>query len=215
MNIDELKETLETKRKENAIRVREAAEISRLKASIAQETSEGLFEAKVRLEANGMQTAHLQRLIDECVEIIQTTPIQNLKTRAAREWAGSHRYGFGTQVDLMYQLATGILYACAEHKALMLEHTGLNLELLEEVVTAFGTPTYYSRKYHAVVEAKPYDVSRVYTAVEVMQSQLNVVIDTTALTENVFKKDFERNEAKAEIDYNQAAEAIDGVDFAI
>lgn len=215
MNIEELKAKLEAKRAENAVKVREAAEIARLESAIKLESSEPLFNAKVKLETNGLQTAKLQRLVSECEAIIESVPVHNTKTRSSRVWAGSHRYGFGTQVDLMYQLATGILYACAEHKELLLQHTGLNLELLEEIVSAFGTPSYYSRNYHTIVESKPYDIDRVKMGIEVMQSQLDVVINTNVLTKDTFELDFVRGETRAQADFKQAVEAIDSADLAM
>jgi hypothetical protein len=215
MNIEELKAQLAEKRKANAIRVTNAAQVSRLEAALKQEASEVVFNAKVTLEASSLQTAELQRLVDECEAIIESVPVHNAKTRSSRVWAGSHRYGFGTQIDLMYQLATGILYSCADHKALLVEHTGLNLELLEEVVAAFGTPSYYSRNYHSIVEAKPFNVERVTTCIEVMQSELGVVVNTDALTKDTFELDFVRSETKAQKDYDQAVEAISNADFPI
>jgi hypothetical protein len=141
--------------------------------------------------------------------------VYNSKTRQNRVWSGGHRYGFGTQVDLMYQLATGILYACQEHKQLLLAHTGLNLELLEQFVKAFGTPTYYSRNYHTVIDQRPYDVELVKATVDVMQSELGVVIDTSELTAGNFKAEFERAEATANNNLHQAEEAIKEADFSL
>lgn len=213
MNIEQLKAQVEAIKAENMARVREAAEVARLQATLKLEGSEELFQAKVKLAASGEQTAKLQKLVDECAGIVASVPVYNQKTRTNRVWAGSHKYNYGTQVDLMYQLATGILYACAEHKALLLAHTGLNLELLEQMVKAFGTPTYYSRNYHDIIEAKPYDFDMVKSTVEVMQSELGVVVDTTALTPNNFKVEFERAVGVAENAYAQAEEAISEADF--
>jgi hypothetical protein len=215
MNIEELKAKVEQVQKENAEKIRVAAEVARLEATLKLEGSEELFKAKVKLTANGEQTAKLQKLVDECAEIVASVPVYNAKTRTNRVWAGSHKYNYGTQVDLMYQLATGILYACQEHKQLLLAHTGLNLELLEQMVKAFGTPTYYSRNYHAIVEAKPFEIDMVQSTVEVMQSELGVVVDTTALTQNNFESEFVRAEVTAKQTYDQAKEAIAEADFSL
>lgn len=215
MNIEELKAKVEQVQKENAEKIRHAAEVARLEATLKLEGSEELFKAKVKLTANGEQTAKLQKLVDECAEIVASVPVYNAKTRTNRVWAGSHKYNYGTQVDLMYQLATGILYACQEHKQLLLAHTGLNLELLEQMVKAFGTPTYYSRNYHTIVEDKPFEIDMVQSTVEVMQSELGVVVDTSALTLSNFELEFARAEITAEQAYNQAKEAIAEADFSL
>lgn len=215
MNIEELKAKVEQVQKENAEKIRVAAEVARLEATLKLEGSEELFKAKVKLTANGEQTAKLQKLVDECAEIVASVPVYNAKTRTNRVWAGSHKYNYGTQIDLMYQLATGILYACQEHKQLLLAHTGLNLELLEQMVKAFGTPTYYSRNYHTIVEAKPFEIDMVQSTVEVMQSELGVVVDTAALTQNNFESEFVRAEVTAQQAFDQAKEAIAEADFSL
>lgn len=215
MNIEELKAKVEAQVKANVERVRQAAEVARLEATLKLESSEELFNAKVRLAANGQQTARLQQLVDECAELVASVPVYNAKTRTNRVWAGSHRYSHGTQVDLMYQLATGILYACQEHKQLLLAHTGLSLELIERMVDAFGTPTYYSRNYHTVVEPKPYNLELIKSTVAVMQSDLGVVIDDSALNEKNFEAEFVRAEATAQNNLMQAEEAIAEADFTL
>lgn len=208
MNIEQLKAKVAQLQAENTAKVREAAEVARLEATIKLESSEALFNAKVKLAANGEQTATLQKLVDECAGIVANVPVYNSKTRTNRVWSGGHRYNYGTQVDLMYQLATGILYACAEHKQLLLSHTGLSMEVLEQLVSAFGTPQYYSRNYNTIIEPKAYDVSRVNSVVEVLQSELGVVIDATALNEDNFKAEFTRAEVTAANSMSQAQEAI-------
>jgi len=215
MNIEALKAEVARVQQENMMKIREAAEIARLQATLKLEGSEELFHAKVKLAANGEQTAKLQQLVDECAEIVASVPVHNPKTRTNRVWAGSHKYNYGTQIDLMYQLATGILYACAEHKQLLLAHTGLNLELLEQMVKAFGTPTYYSRNNHVVVESRPYDFDMAKSTVDVMQSELGVVVDTSAITRNNFEMEFVRAENTAAVAYQQAKEAIEEAEFVL
>lgn len=215
MNIEQLKAEVARIQSENVARIKEAAEVARLTATLKLEGSEELFKAKVKLAANGEQTAKLQQMVDECAGIVASVPVYNSKTRTNRVWAGSHKYAYGTQVDLMYQLATGILYACAEHKQLLLAHTGLNLEVLEQFVKGFGTPTYYSRNYHAIVEAKPYDLDLVHSTVQVMQSELGTVIDTAALTKENFEEEFMRAIVTADNSYQQAREAIEEADFSL
>jgi hypothetical protein len=215
VNIEQLKAEVARVSAENAAKIREAAEVARLEATLKLESSPELFAAKVKLAANGEQTAKLQKLVDECAEIVASVPVHNPNTRTNRVWAGSHKYNYGTQIDLMYQLATGILYSCQEHKQLLLAHTGLDLELLEQLVKAFGTPTYYSRNNHVVVESRPYDFDMAKSTIDVMQSQLGVVVDTSAITPNNFELEFVRAETTAATAYEQAKEAIAEADFVL
>lgn len=213
MNVQELQAKVAKIQKENAEKIRVAAEVARLEATLKLESSEALFNSKVRLMASNEQTQTLQRLVDECAAIVTDVPVYNMKTRTNRVWAGTHKYNYGTQIDLLYQLATGILYSCQEHKQLLLAHTGLNLELLESIVKAFGMPKYYSRNYNTIVEPKMYNLDLVKATVDVMQSELGVVVDTSALTEKNFEEEFIRAEGKAHDDYNAAQEAIAEADF--
>ena len=213
MTIEQLKAQVAAKVEANKKRLEEKVEIATLTAQLALESSEVLFEAKVQQEASASQTRKLQQLVDECAGIVANVPVYNQKTRTNRVWAGSRKFNYGTQIDLMYQLATGILYSCQEHKQLLLAHTGLSLELLQDIVDAFGTPTYYSRNYHSVVEAKPYNVERAKGAVSIMQSDLGVVVDTSAMTSKNFENEFARAEAKAEEDHVLAMVAIEEADF--
>lgn len=208
MNLEELKAKVAAQVAANNERVRMAAEVARLEATLKLESSETLFNAKVKLAASGQQTARLQQLIDECTAIVATVPVYNSKTRTNRVWAGSHRYTFGTQIDMMYQLATGILYACQEHKQLLLAHTGLSMELIERFVESFGTPSYYSRVHNVIVESKPYSVDMVKSTVAVMQSEIGVVVDDSALTEQNFEVEFVRSNVTAHNNMAQAEQAI-------
>ena len=182
---------------------------------IKLESNPILLDAKVNLAMKEEQTQSLQRLVDECAGIIASVPIHNTKTRTQRIWAGNHRYNYGQQIDLLYQLATGILYACQEHKQLLLAHVPVNLETLEQFVQAFGTPSYYSRNYHTIVEAKPANLEALQALTEVLQSQLSVVLDTSALTEKNIEAEFVRAETTALQAYEAAVEAIAEADFTL
>ena len=213
MNIEQLKAQVKAVSEANAVKIKEAAEVARLEATLKLESSPALFTAKVRIAANGAQTALLQKVVSECSALVASLPIHNPKTRTARKWAGAHRFGYGAQVDLMYQLATGILYACAEHKELLLAHANLDLEVLEQVVEAFGSPKYYSRNYNTIVDSKPYCLELVKATVDVMQSEMGVVVDTSKLTTEQFEYEFVRASNTAESNFKLAEEAIAGADL--
>ena len=213
LTLKQLQAKVEAAQVASAKKVAESAAYAGLEAMLALESSDSLFEAKVKLAATGNNTAKLQKLVDDCSGIIDNVPVTNSKTRSQRVWAGSRRFAFGNQVNLAYQLATGILYSCAEHKTLLLEHTKLNSELLEQLTEAFGTPAYYSRNYNALVEAKMYDVEAVKASLNVMQSQLGVIIDTSQLTAEEFSLEFGKAEKVAYDNMLKAEEAIAEVDL--
>lgn len=215
MNIEQLQAQVKAAQEANAVRIAEAAQVAQLEAALKLESSESLFNAKVKLALSGSVTKRLTDIVEECVAIIDGLPVVNNKTRANRKWAGSNRFIFGTQVNLMYQLATGIQFSCAEHKPLLLAHTGLDAELLEQLVDAFGTPAYYSRNYNTIVEAKPYDVESVLMALNVMQSQLNITVDMSNVTPANFSLEFGRAETRAYSDKIAAEEAIAELDMAV
>ena len=213
MNITQLKAKVKAAQKANAKKVADAAEVTSLEAKLKLETSPSLFDAKVRLAASSTQTKSLQTVLDECAAIVDSVPVHNAKTRTNRVWSGSRRFQFGAQINLMYQIATGILYSCAEHKQLLLAHTGLDLELLEQVVDAFGTPEYYSRNMNSIVPAKAYNVERAAAAVEVMQSELDVIVDTSALVLDSFSLEFGKAIKTAQDNKTKADEAIAETDL--
>lgn len=215
MNIKELQAKVDTLKAANAEAVRERVEIARLTATIALEESPVLLDARVKLVAKDEQTQVLQRIVDECEGIISTVPIHNAKTRTNRKWAGNHRFAYGTQVDLLYQLATGILYSCQEHKQLLMAHTGANPELLEQFLDAFGTPAYYSRNHHIIMDATPFDIDALHGTLQVMQSAFGIIIDTSRVTESALVVEFNKAEATAQTNYAAAVEALENADFVL
>jgi hypothetical protein len=208
MNIEQLKAEVTRVQLEQAEKVREAAEIARLQATLRLETNPALFDARVKLATAAAQTAKLQDLVNECAAIIASVPIFNTKARENRRWSGSHRYGYGTQLDLMYQLCTGILYACAEHKQVLLLHTKLDMETIEQFVKSMGAPSYYSRNDHAVVEEKSPNLSMIHATLQVLQSQLGVTIDVSEITQEALQLEFVRASNTAYKQHQQAMEAI-------
>ena len=215
MNIQELQAKVNALKAANEEIVRERVEVARLTATIALEESPMLLDARVKLMAKDEQTQVLQRIVDECEGIISTVPIHNPKTRSDRKWSGNHRFAYGTQIDLLYQLATGIVYSCQDHKQLLLAHTKINSELLEQFLDAFGTPAYYSRNHHIIMEAKPYDVDALRCTLELMQSTLGVIVDTSRITEGALAHEFARADDTSLKDYNNAVEAIESADFTL
>jgi len=213
LNLQELKAKVAELAASNLIKIKEVAEMAKLKAILKLESNEALLNAKAKLMVSGEATKHLETLITECSAIISSMPVHSTKTRENRKWSGSHRYSFGNQVDALYELATGIIYSCQEHKELLLSHTGLSIEVLSQMVEAFGNPSYYSRNNHVIVEAQPANVVELNTIIQVMQSELGVTIDTSKLTANNFELESVRAELKAAKDNEEAKEAIQEADL--
>ena len=214
-NIKDLKKKVAALQKKNALAIGERAEVARLEATLKLESNPVLLNAKVQFAVKDNQTQKLQELVDECAGIIASVPIHNAKTRSERVWAGNHRYNYGTQMDLLYQLATGILYSCQEHKQLLLAHVPVSTELLEQFIKSFGTPSYYSRNHNVIVEAKPANVEELQGIVAVLQSELGIVLDTSELNNKNVELEFLRGEATAIQNYEAAAEAIAQADFVL
>ena len=214
-SIKALQAKVKAAQKANAAKIVEAALTATLEATLVLESSPALFKSKVQLAVSSQNTDKLQDLVTECSAIVDSVPVTNTKTRSTRVWAGSRRFAFGTQINLMYQLATGIMYSCADHKQLLLAHTGLDSELLEQFTEAFGTPAYYSRNFNTLVEAKPYTMENVKSAVAVMQSTLGVVVDTSQLTLANFSLEFGKGEVTAQTNKLKADEAIAEADMQI
>lgn len=209
MNIKQLKAKVKEAQKANAAKIAEAAEVACLEATLKLESSKSLFNSKVKLAAISHNTNMLQGLLKECETLVDTVPVVNTKTRTLRKWSGSFRFKFGAQVNMMYQLATGILYSCADHRELLLTHTGLNTELLEQITEAFGTPSYYSRNNHVIVASTTYDVDKAVDALVVMQSLLGVIVDTSQVTASNFSLEFGAAEISANKNKLQADEALE------
>jgi len=215
MNIKELEAKVAALKEANTAKLQEKVTVARLKAQIELEGNEELLEAKAQQALRNEQTMKLRETVAICEGFISQVPIARAKSSDMRVWSGKHRYGYNTQVDLMYELVSGILYSCQEHKQLMLAHTGLNMELIEQTMAAFGTPTYYNRTLNAIVEEVPYNVDQVKATLGILQSELGVVIDTSSITEQRFAKEFDTARAKAVADYEAAQEAIAEADFTL
>jgi len=215
MNIKQLQAKVKAAQKANAAKVVAAALKASLEATLTLESSKVLFDSKVKLAVSSNYTNKLQKLVDECAAIVDSVPVINTKTKAQRVWAEGRRFTFGTPINLMYQIANGINYSCAEHRPLLLNHTGLSMELIEQFLSALGKTAYYSRNFNTIVEAKAYDVEAALATVAVMQSELGVVVDTSLLTEAVFKDEFEKAEINAKLNKLTADEAIAEADLAL
>jgi hypothetical protein len=213
MNIKELKAQVAAVKKANKAKLEEKVQVALLQAQLTVETNESLLEAKALLATRNEQTRKLTMLVDECKSIVDNMPIYNSKTDDNRKWVTKYRSAFGNQINLVYQLVTGILYSCQEHKEFLLAHIGLNQELIEQTNHAFGSPAYYNRNYNVVVEATAYDLDMVKAHLKILQSELGITFDMSELTKENFDKEFQRAELLAQKVYEEAQEAIAEADM--
>lgn len=213
MNIEALKAQVEAAKEAAKQKVAESVEIATLKAQLELETSPALLEAKAKLAMKQANTDKLADLIKVCEVMVSQLPIYSERMRDNRKWSGSHRYGYGNQIDLVFQLCTGITYSVEQHKTQMLAHTGLSQELLDSVLKGFGSPAYYSRNNNVVVDEVPYDLDMLHGALDVLQSELGINIDTSELTPEKLQLEFLRGANNANQQFNQAQEAIAEADL--
>jgi hypothetical protein len=215
MTIKELEAKVAALKEENNQKFQEKVTIARLKAQIELEGNETLLDAKAQQALRNEQTEKLREIVQVCAAIPSEFPIAKKRSSDVRTWMGKNRYGFNSQVDLMYQLVSGILYSCQEHKDMMFTHTGLNAELVEQTVAAFGIPSYYNYNTNMIVEETPYNVDAVHSMLGILQSELGVVIDTSQITEKKFADQFEAARKAAVDNYEAAQKAIAEADFVL
>lgn len=215
MNIQELQNKVAQLREENTKKLQEKVEVARLRAQIDLEGSEHLLEAKAQQALRNEQTERLKDIVNFCAAVPVEYPIAKKRSTENRVWMGKQRYGFNSQINLVYELISGMLYSCQEHKDLMFAHTGLNAELVEQTMAAFGIPAYYDYNTNTIVEESPYNVDVVQSMLGILQSQLGVVIDTSPVTEQTFAKQFDTARKNALSSYEAAEKAISEADFVL
>lgn len=137
-----------------------------------------------------------------CSMIVKDLPLTNKTTREIRKWNPSRVYGYGNQVGALVGLLSGIQYSASQHRLQMLATTGLNEQIIEDTLVAFGSPAYFSPKYETIIEAKPYDYNAIRSCIEVLEHKLDLNIDMSQLTEANIAKQFEAAQLRAETERN-------------
>lgn len=186
---------IEAKREQFAIR----HEIQKINAKVA------IAEAQFANEMKAANSAKLAEIELACSEIVASLPIYNRTTKEDRKWNPSQQFGLGTQVNAVAKILTGIQYSAADHKTQMLEYTGLNEDLVEATVEAFGSQAYYNEKYNEVVEERAYNTEILRNNLALVAEILEVEIDLSKVNEQTMKQRFDlarlrANTRKAESD---------------
>ena len=137
-----------------------------------------------------------------CSMIVRDLPLTNKATREIRKWNPSRVYGYGNQIGALVGILSGIQYSAAEHRLQMLATTGLNEQIIEDTLNAFGSPAYFSAKYETIVPEKPYCINSIKNSLEVLEIKLNINLDKDAITEELLSKQFESARLRAETERN-------------
>ena len=137
-----------------------------------------------------------------CSMIVKDLPLTNKATREIRKWNPSRVYGYGNQIGALVGILSGIQYSAAEHRLQMLATTGLNEQIIEDTLNAFGSPSYFSAKYETIVPEKPYCINSIKNSLEVLEIKLNIDLDKDAITEELLSKQFESARLRAETERN-------------
>jgi hypothetical protein len=170
---------------------KEAAEVSLL-------TNEAFQDAQVKQALRDQTTEKLTFLIDQCNAIVESNPIVNRKLKQERTFNISKRYGLGNQFALLSGLLSGIQYSVQEHASLMLEITGLSIDLIETTLQHLGQLPYYSTNNTIVVEGEKGNAQALMDNVLLIESILGITLDKSLIKQANLDRQHEIALAKAE-----------------
>ena len=179
-------------------KAKEEAEERRYNAIISGEVDRVMAISAVK-EATSEE---LKAVEMACSMIVKDLPLTNKATREIRKWNPSRVYGYGNQIGALVGILSGIQYSAAEHRLQMLATTGLNEQIIEDTLNAFGSPSYFSAKYETIVPEKPYCINSIKNSLEVLEIKLNINLDKDAITEELLSKQFESARLRAETERN-------------
>lgn len=201
MTLEQLKQEAQAKLQTSIQAAKEAAEMNKYKAIISGGVDRIMAQAAVREETS----EKLKSIELLCSTIVSELPIQNKATRETRKWNPSRVYGYGNQVGALVGILSGIQYSANEHKLQMLAQTGLNEQIIEDTLNAFGAPAYFSEKYDVIVDERPFDINSICNCLEILEFKLDLTLDKSLVTEAALSKQFELARIKAETARNAFA----------
>lgn len=201
MTLEQLKQEAQAKLQTSIQAAKEAAEMNKYKAIISGGVDRIMAQAAVREETS----EKLKSIELLCSTIVSELPIQNRATRETRKWNPSRVYGYGNQVGALVGILSGIQYSANEHKLQMLAQTGLNEQIIEDTLNAFGAPAYFSEKYDIIVDERPFDINSICNCLEILEFKLDLTLDKSLVTEAALSKQFELARIKAETARNTFA----------
>lgn len=201
MTLEQLKQEAQAKLQASIQAAKEAAEMNKYKAIISGGVDRIMAQSAVREETS----EKLKSIELLCSTIVSELPIQNKATRETRKWNPSRVYGYGNQVGALVGILSGIQYSANEHKLQMLAQTGLNEQIIEDTLNAFGAPAYFSEKYDVIVDERPFDINSICNCLEILEFKLDLTLDKSLVTEAALSKQFELARIKAETARNTFA----------
>lgn len=169
----------------------------RLNAEITRLQDPRYLQALTKASMVKSTTNTINAVINNCKGIIESMPIFNRTTGENRKWSTNRTVGYGNHIELLTNLLNGIQYSTQEHKQFMLELSGLDSDLVERTLQAFGNPAYYSINNDIVVEAQPYNYNELMECIALIEDKLAVVLNTTDLTEKRMSQRFLLAEVRA------------------
>lgn len=196
---------LETLRANAQAKIQEAIQTAKDKAEerkLNAIISGGVDRVMATMAVREATSEELKNLELSCEQIVKDLPITSRTTRETRKWNPSRVYGYGNQIGALVGLLSGIQYSASQHRLQMLATTGLNEQIIEDTLVAFGSPAYFSPKYETIIEAKPYDYNAIRSCIEILEHKLDLNIDMSQLTEANIAKQFEAAQLRAETEQN-------------
>ena len=197
-HLETLRANAQAKIQEAIQTAKDNAEERKLNAII----SGGVDRVMATMAVREATSEELKNLELYCEQIVKDLPITSRTTRETRKWNPSRVYGYGNQVGALVGLLSGIQYSASQHRLQMLATTGLNEQIIEDTLVAFGSPAYFSPKYETIIEAKPYNYNAIRSCIEVLEHKLDLNIDMSQLTEANIAKQFEAAQLRAETEQN-------------
>lgn len=201
--IEQLKAELDAKIKLVAEQAREKATIAKLTAQLGVLDSPVYQDALVSQSRQQAAIDRLSDLVSTAEAVVSAMPIIDPVKKQEKRWNGRPLYGHGIELNNLYQLLTGIMYSTRQHKAVMLEQTGLTEALVESTVNAFGQPSYFSIRNNKVIPAIPYDIEALQRLLPLVCATLDIEIPMSYITKQAFEERFNVAAERASSDQAQ------------
>ena len=196
-NLEALKVQLAEMRSQTQSEMSMRMESMRLTSELRRLQDPKYIEALTKASLVKATTDSLNDAIANCKSIIESMPIYNRTTGENRKWSTNRTVGYGNHIELLTNLLNGIQYSTVEHKQFMLQMTGLDADLIERTLQAFGNPSYYSINNDLVVDAQPYNYNELMECLSLIEDKLGVVLNTTDLTDKRMSQRFLLAEVRA------------------
>ncbi|MCI4437479.1 MAG: hypothetical protein JHC33_11790 [Ignisphaera sp.] len=135
--------------------------------------------------------------------IVEMNPVQRADN-TPKKWTNRYVYGIGDSVRILVNLLNGFRYAAAPHRALMKVELPISESIAGQAVDAIGTFSYFNSKTNEVVQGDVGDATKATELLEIIATELGLVIDFSQLTQ----ANLEKIEAKALADANRSQAAF-------